>query len=93
MNLISKSLSVIAAIAAFAVPAVASAQERGGHWSHGGHERGHEGWGHERGHWVAPRYYDRAPVYTPRVYVAPRVYAPHRVYVAPRVHTQRVWRR
>ena len=81
MNLVAKSVSVLAAVAAFAVPAVASAHPtvyRGG-WGGRVYERG----------WVAPR------VYAPRVYYRPQVYAPPvygpRVYVAPRAYAPRAW--
>jgi hypothetical protein len=94
MNLIAKSISVLAAVAAFAVPAVASAHpEFHGRWGGGG-GRGWVGPRYEQRGWVAPRAYDRGwvaprpvyapPVYGPRVYVAPRAYGPR--WGAPRVY-------
>jgi hypothetical protein len=72
MNLIAKSASILAAVAALAIPTVASAHPtfHGGGGFHGG--RGYAPH-YERG-WAAPRVY--APYYAPR-YGGARVVAPH----------------
>lgn len=80
MNLVTKSLSLLAALAALTLPAVASAHPefgRGRGEARGWHERGFE-----RHRARRPRVY--APVYRPRVFVAPRPYV--RRWEGPRYH-------
>jgi hypothetical protein len=87
MSLVAKSVATLAAVAAFAIPAVASAHPT---FAHGRAYYGPRVY--QRG-WAAPRVYGGgyvAPrVYAPPVY-GPRAYAP-RVYVAPHAYAPRAW--